>query len=346
MGNVYANGLEVSAKVQANKSIAAMPSVCMSPPSPPAGPVPIPYPVTALAPDTEDGTGSVQIGGKEVGKKNGSVYSSCNGNQPATRSFGMDVASHTLEGKTKFEAYSFDVMFEKGGAERFTDLTTSNHSNTGTATTSSVAGGTGGPAADPECVALQRDLRAMRQATDMVEADRAELKRASDMATLGKRADVRKRGESWMRDVMARINERAQGALTSSNVGGQPRRYAAYASQREALRQRNIAVQDPGAGGTNSNVCGGSATDYAEERDKRHTEAQMLEQIPSWNPPPASVTFATSWPARTPTGQPDPQSANRPCPLCRTKLVEACGCGLKIYMCVGNTKTDYCADNA
>ena len=45
----------------------------------------------------------------------------------------MDIVSHVIEGTTRFQAYSFDVLFEKGGAERFMDLTTSNHSNTGTA---------------------------------------------------------------------------------------------------------------------------------------------------------------------------------------------------------------------
>jgi len=46
---VFANGMEISGKASDNKSIAAMPEVCMSPPSPPAGPVPIPYPNTAMA---------------------------------------------------------------------------------------------------------------------------------------------------------------------------------------------------------------------------------------------------------------------------------------------------------
>ena len=42
--NVFANGLEVSCEKATNQSLAAMPDICLSPPSPPAGPIPIPYP--------------------------------------------------------------------------------------------------------------------------------------------------------------------------------------------------------------------------------------------------------------------------------------------------------------
>ena len=106
---VYANGLEVSSKSSANKSIAAMPDVCMSPPSPPAGPVPIPYPNTATASDTTDGSKSVLINGKEVHLKNKSAYKRSNGNQPATNNFGANVITHKLTGPMKFAAWlSFD----------------------------------------------------------------------------------------------------------------------------------------------------------------------------------------------------------------------------------------------
>lgn len=133
MGDVFANGREVSGKATPNKVIAGFPSVCLSPPSPPAGPIPIPYPMFTEASKTSGGTGSVHIKKKEVGKKNGSTYSKSKGNEPATRSFGMDVVSHTISGASKHDAYSFDVLFEKSGAERFMDLTTTNHSNPATA---------------------------------------------------------------------------------------------------------------------------------------------------------------------------------------------------------------------
>ena len=39
--NVFANGREVSAEKDDNRTMGAMPDVCLSPPSPPAGPVPV-----------------------------------------------------------------------------------------------------------------------------------------------------------------------------------------------------------------------------------------------------------------------------------------------------------------
>lgn len=176
MGNVYANGKEVSSKKTTNKSAPAMMSVCLSPPSPPAGPVPIPYPVTDMASNTTDGTGSVFIKKKEVGKKNGSNYKKCKGNEPATRNFGMDVVSHTIQGKTKFEAYSFDVMFEKDGAERFTDLTSTNHMNPASAFTASNANANNADlVAEADCKKLKAQNDGFRETLneELVEEDSA-----------------------------------------------------------------------------------------------------------------------------------------------------------------------------
>src|SRR5690242_7119182 len=139
-GNVFANGMEISSKASGNKSIAAMPDVCMSPPSPPAGPIPIPYPNTATTSDTTDGSKSVQLKGKEVHLKNKSSYKKSNGNQPATNNFGANVITHKITGAMKFAAWSFNVKVEGQNVVRFMDLTTHNHANTGGgAITSSVA---------------------------------------------------------------------------------------------------------------------------------------------------------------------------------------------------------------
>ncbi len=53
--NVFANGREVSAEKDDNRTMGAMPDVCLSPPSPPAGPVPVPYPNFAHSSDTDQG---------------------------------------------------------------------------------------------------------------------------------------------------------------------------------------------------------------------------------------------------------------------------------------------------
>jgi len=128
--NVYANGREVSAKADDNKSVCAMPDVCFSPPSPPAGPIPIPYPNTATASDTSDGSKSVKIGGDEIGLKNKSNYKSSNGDEAATKTLGMGVVTHTIQGKMKHAAWSMDVKVEGENVIRFMDITTHNHVNT------------------------------------------------------------------------------------------------------------------------------------------------------------------------------------------------------------------------
>lgn len=125
--NVFANGREVSAGKDSNASLSAMPDVCLSPPTPPAGPVPIPYPNFSKASDISDGTRTVQIGGEQVSIKNSSNYKSSNGDEAATKSLGMGVTSHKLGNTTYFAAWSSDVKFEGENATRQLDLTTANN---------------------------------------------------------------------------------------------------------------------------------------------------------------------------------------------------------------------------
>jgi hypothetical protein len=128
--NVFANGKEISAKKDGNESICAMPDVCNSPPTPPAGPVPIPYPNTASASDTTDGSKTVKIGGDEVGLKNASTYKKSSGDEAATKTLGMNLTTHTIQGKMQHAAWSMDVKIEGANAIRHMDMTTHNHMNT------------------------------------------------------------------------------------------------------------------------------------------------------------------------------------------------------------------------
>jgi hypothetical protein len=124
---VYANTREVSCKAAAGKSIAAFPDVCLSPPSPPAGPVPIPYPNTAMASDTSGGSKTVQISGQEVMLKDSSFFKQSSGDEAATKSLGMGVVTHTIQGKAYFAAWSMDVKIEGENAVRHMDMMTHNH---------------------------------------------------------------------------------------------------------------------------------------------------------------------------------------------------------------------------
>ena len=60
---VYANGMSIACKAADGKTVAAFPDVCFTPPLTPATPpgVPIPYPNTAMASDTTNGSKTVMI---------------------------------------------------------------------------------------------------------------------------------------------------------------------------------------------------------------------------------------------------------------------------------------------
>jgi len=131
LGNeVFANGNEIACKSGDGKVIAAFPDVCLSPPSPPAGPIPVPYPDTSFSKDMKNGSKKVKIDGKEVMLKDKSFYkTSPLGNEAATKSLGAGVVSHVITGKTYFVAWSMDVKFEGKNVDRHIDLTTSNHAS-------------------------------------------------------------------------------------------------------------------------------------------------------------------------------------------------------------------------
>lgn len=128
--DVFANNNAISCKAGDGKVIAAFPDVCNSPPSPPAGPIPVPYPDSSFSKDLKDGSSSVKIGGKPVALKNQSYFkTSPLGDEAATRTFGGSLITHTITGKTYFGAWSMDVLFEGMNVCRHLDITTSNHAS-------------------------------------------------------------------------------------------------------------------------------------------------------------------------------------------------------------------------
>ena len=125
---VFANLWQVAGKAGNNKSIARFPDVCLSPPGPPAGPLPIPYPDTSFSTDLKEGSQTVQVGGQPAALAQQSYYQpSALGNEAATHSFGASVVTHQITGKTYFQAWSMDVKFEGRNVCRHIDITTSNH---------------------------------------------------------------------------------------------------------------------------------------------------------------------------------------------------------------------------
>src|SRR5881394_3532443 len=106
---VYANGMEVSCKAAAGKSICAFPDVCFTPPMTPATPpgVPIPYPNTGMASDTTDGSKTVKISGQEVMLKNKSYYKTSMGDEAGSAPK-KNLITSKIKGKVFFQAWSMD----------------------------------------------------------------------------------------------------------------------------------------------------------------------------------------------------------------------------------------------
>ncbi len=126
-GKVFANGLEIVCKVSKGKTSVVFPDPCWSPPSPPAGPMVIPYGNIAKAKDLSKGTKSVLIKKKPIARKNKSFLKTSTGNEAATKAFGQGFITKKNKGKAYFTSWSMNVMVEGYNVVRHTDMTTNNH---------------------------------------------------------------------------------------------------------------------------------------------------------------------------------------------------------------------------
>lgn len=124
--HVYANDNEICSRAADGKSVAG-PDVCWSPPAPVAGPVAIPYVNTAFAKDLANGSKTVFICGTPLALRDVSYLANSIGNEPATRTLGMGVASHTITGKAFFTDWSGNVKVEGLNVCRNIDPMTHNH---------------------------------------------------------------------------------------------------------------------------------------------------------------------------------------------------------------------------
>jgi len=123
IGKVYINGREAVHKGCGGMAI-AFPDVCLCPPGPPAGPVPVPLTNTVQAKDLAGGALTVVIQGHPAGHKD-SYFATSTGNEVAANT-GGGVASHVAQGKAHFTSCSRDVVIEGKGAVRHGDLLAQN----------------------------------------------------------------------------------------------------------------------------------------------------------------------------------------------------------------------------
>jgi hypothetical protein len=103
----------------------AFPDVCKTP-TPPVGPIPIPYPNIAMASDTAQGSKKVKCDGNPTCVKD-SNFKMSTGDEAGVAG---GVASGKIKGKAEFVNFSFDVMFEGKNVARAFDLMLHNEKNT------------------------------------------------------------------------------------------------------------------------------------------------------------------------------------------------------------------------
>jgi hypothetical protein len=317
--SVFANGLGVSGKATDNKTIAAMPDVCLSPPPPPAGPVPIPYPNFGMASDTTDGCTSVFIKGKEAGKKNASKYSKITGDEPATRSFGGSVVTANITGPLKFQAYSFDVIFEGGGAERFTDLTSTNHSNPG-----------GGFSISMEKPSVDM-IDARSPCADLQAANDAVREKASN-AQKSSRASPRQRKKLKDFDESGTVSHALfkPASGPSSVVAGTSHNLLRNKSGKYFAQPKKSTKKQREANKVPQQICAGEPPhNHSDGGFYGHSEPCILKEIApvtKWG----KLTMAIDWHQRTADGS--TVHRDDACGNCKKVLRSACKC-IKIRLC-------------
>lgn len=330
--NVFANGREISAKADGNKSIAAMADVCLSPPSPPAGPLPLPYPNFSEASDTADGSKTVKIGGQEVGLKNKSTYKKSKGNEAATRSFGMGVVTHTIQGKTQHAAWSFDVKIEGENAIRHMDLTTHNHGS------------------DPFNMALTTDVgkveligtgsKECKELEQKNQDKREEMGQEKSSTTVTHANYTPANGPTQQLWSCSSPIAACYKKSTPGYCQGLGFKYSRRARQKKDRRKkRDVYYSKP----TNINCAAAKKRGFAykpghtgkhQNPHPSHTEPRIIESaMAQGNHEGATLTMAINWQSKnTETGAMD--TDNQPCPDCVRVICAAAACGLNIRICM------------
>jgi hypothetical protein len=115
---VFANGNGLFHKGSGGKGV-SFPDVCLSPPPPPAGPVPVPYTNKASASDLVEGTKTVMVEGQPTALKDQSYTSTSVGDEGGTQGGGL--LTHKTKGKGYFKFWSLDVIIEGLNADAHSD---------------------------------------------------------------------------------------------------------------------------------------------------------------------------------------------------------------------------------
>lgn len=116
---VFAENMGFFHKGSDGKGIGPL-DVCLSPPPPPAGPVPIPYVNVAKAGDLSKGSNTVLVDGEPTALEDVSFVSTSSGDEAGTQ--GGSVITHKTKGKGYFLVWSRTVLVEGKGVCRHGDM--------------------------------------------------------------------------------------------------------------------------------------------------------------------------------------------------------------------------------
>ena len=322
---VFANNMEVCGEASSHKILGATPDVCMSPPAPPAGPVPVPYPNFSQSSDLKDGSTSVKIGGKPVALKGKSTFKKSKGNEAATNNFGAGVVSHKISGAVEPQAGSFDVKIEGNPVVRTMDTATGNH-----------AGSTNG------CMGpLVGDVNpAMSDSSsDCEELDAQNKKAREDLGTSAKgnpitdKSIVGKGGSGKGTTV-------SSGKFRSSN--GTSKMATAHNNQK-AFEKTSAQLAQGGTLGPNGTRKKGLSAipGYSHGRPSvqksGHTEARIFDAIGDvangGKLPPGKMTFNIDWRPKNRN-----KSSKMPCLTCHEMMCAAKKNDIRVVICDKNNK--------
>jgi uncharacterized Zn-binding protein involved in type VI secretion len=120
---VFAEGMGLFHKGSGGKAIAPG-DVCLTPPPPPAGPLPVPYVNLVNASDLAKGSSSVKVDGEPTALEDSSEISTSSGDEAGTQ--GGNVVTHKTKGKGLFTMWSHTVKIEGKGVCRNGDPTGQN----------------------------------------------------------------------------------------------------------------------------------------------------------------------------------------------------------------------------
>jgi hypothetical protein len=246
------------------------------------------------------------------------------GDEAATKTLGMGVVTHTIQGKLKHAAWSFDVKIEGANAIRHMDLTTHNHMNCPNIATVLDQEG--------QLTALEDELTCKELVEKRDEVERKDLKRFGRGRTLSVGDYKAPEGPRLLMKGVSHLKSMVK-----------PGKRAGFAKGKKwpvtKRKTKKTGRRKPKKGPVHK-AC--QETGEYSPSTMQHAEATMIEDIIgaakdlgiAMPPGPlGSLTLSIKW---KPSGS--LETLDKPCPSCKNLMCQAIECGLDIKICKEGAK--------